>query len=144
MQSVVYSKCGSKLVRAEGKDIVVCDAVTGFVESTLTGHSGSVLSVAFSKDGTRLVSGSSDGTVKIWSAGSAGTFECESTLSGHDGWVLSVCFSPDGKQIASGSKDNTMRIWDAATGAAVGSPRRWECLKLGFLAMRLQDRCCMQ
>ena len=38
VKSVVYSKCGSKLVRAEGNDIVVCDAVTGFVESTLRGH----------------------------------------------------------------------------------------------------------
>ena len=35
VKSVVYSKCGSKLVRAEGNHVVVCDAVTGFVESTM-------------------------------------------------------------------------------------------------------------
>jgi len=35
---------------------------------TLTGHSGSVFSVAFSPDGTRVVSGSSDKLVKIWDA----------------------------------------------------------------------------
>ena len=33
---------------------------------TLAGHSGIVFSVAFSPDGTRLVSGSLDGFVKIW------------------------------------------------------------------------------
>ena len=33
---------------------------------TLTGHSGIVLAVAFSRDGTRVVSGSSDYFVKIW------------------------------------------------------------------------------
>jgi len=33
---------------------------------TLTGHSGSVISVAFSPDGTRVISGSDDKLVKIW------------------------------------------------------------------------------
>ena len=35
---------------------------------TLTGHSGTVHSVAFSPDGTRVVSGSADMLVKIWDA----------------------------------------------------------------------------
>ena len=35
---------------------------------TLTGHSGMVLSVAFSEDGKRVVSGSGDNLVKIWDA----------------------------------------------------------------------------
>ena len=35
---------------------------------TLTGHSSGVASTAFSPDGTRVVSGSGDGTVKIWEA----------------------------------------------------------------------------
>ncbi|MBQ5891984.1 MAG: hypothetical protein IIW76_05385 [Bacteroidales bacterium] len=33
---------------------------------TLKGHSYGVLSVAFSPDGTRIVSGSEDKTIKIW------------------------------------------------------------------------------
>ena len=38
VSSVSYSKCGRKLARAEGNEVVVCDAETGFVESTLAGH----------------------------------------------------------------------------------------------------------
>merc|ERR1712216_1043264 len=38
VQIVSYSKCGRKLARADGNEVVVCDAETGFVESTLTGH----------------------------------------------------------------------------------------------------------
>ena len=71
--------------------VKIWDITSGSCLSTQTGHSGPVLSAAFSKDGTRLVSGSADRTVKIWSAGSAGTFECESTLSGHDGKDGCIC-----------------------------------------------------
>ena len=42
-----------------------------------------VMSVCFSADGKFIASGSRDKTVKIWSVGSSGTFECQSTLGGH-------------------------------------------------------------
>ena len=52
----------------------------------LTYPKHSVNSVCFSADGDLLVSGSDDKTLKIWSKGSSGTFECESTLRGHSHW----------------------------------------------------------
>ena len=87
VRSVSYSKCGRKLARAEGRQVVVCDAETGFVEWVLEGHGGTVHSVAWNHDGTKLASGSLDNTVKIWSKGSSGNFECKSTLTGHTGYV---------------------------------------------------------
>ena len=48
----------------------------------LTFRNYSVTSVAWSKDG-KMASGSWDKTVKIWSVGLTGTFECQSTLTGH-------------------------------------------------------------
>ena len=45
-----------------------------------------VMSVCFSADGKFIASGSEDKTVKIWSAGSSGSFECQSTLTGHSDW----------------------------------------------------------
>ena len=80
---------------------------------TLEGHSGGVISVAFSHDSTRLASASDDSTVKIWDASSG---ECLSTLKGHSGRVRSVAFSHDSTRLASASDDGTVKIWDASSG----------------------------
>ena len=69
-------------------------------------------SVAFSPDGTRIVSGSADKTVRVWDAATGQPIG--QPLTGHTDAVSSVAFSPDGDRIASGSDDNTVRLWDAA------------------------------
>ncbi|KAE9403383.1 WD40 repeat-like protein [Gymnopus androsaceus JB14] len=86
----------------------------------LQGHDGGVYSVAFSHDGTRIVSGSSDKTVRIWDATTGA--QMGDPLQGHDHYVNSVAFSHDGTRIVSGSSDKTVRIWDATTGAQMGDP----------------------
>ena len=74
----------------------------------MEGHSDEVNSVAYSPDGTKIISGSFDKTIKIWDAN---TGECLETLEGHSGSVKSVSYSPDGKNIISGSDDKTIKIW---------------------------------
>eukprot|EP01051_Picozoa_sp_SAG22_P021859 SAG22_NODE_4998_length_1111_cov_2.028656_3_plen_103_part_01 len=64
-------------------------------------------------DGQKIVSASSDETVRVWSAV---TGECEQTLEGHSDWVMSAQFSPDGQKIVSASWDETVRVWSAITG----------------------------
>ena len=80
---------------------------------TLKGHSNWVMSVSFSPDVKRIVSGSHDNTVKVWDAA---TGQETLALKGHSNGVSSVSFSPDGKLIVSGSSDKTVKVWDATTG----------------------------
>src|SRR3954451_14694708 len=79
---------------------------------TLEAHSGSVNSVAFSGDSTRLASASYDRTVKIWDASSG---KCLQTLEGHSSSVYLVAFSGDSTRLASASGDRTIKIWDASS-----------------------------
>ena len=84
------------------------------LESTLSGHSNWVRAVAVFADGKRVMSGSYDGTVKIWDAE---TGEELRTLSGHSDWVNAVAVFADGKRVVSGCWDGTVKIWDVESGA---------------------------
>ncbi|PTD03479.1 Vegetative incompatibility protein HET-E-1, partial [Fusarium culmorum] len=89
------------------------DSEWNAVLQTLEGHTSSVNSVVFSKDGKLIASGSDDDTIKIWNVA---TGKEEQTLEGHTDSVLSVVFSKDDRLIASGSKDKTIKIWNVTTG----------------------------
>ncbi|KAG8995954.1 POC1 centriolar protein A [Tulasnella sp. 427] len=81
---------------------------------------GRIYSIAFSPDGKRIASGSSDRTMRLWDAETGQ--QLGGPLEGHTDAVDSVAFSPDGKRIASGSRDRTVRLWDAETGQQSGDP----------------------
>ncbi|KAL2138340.1 hypothetical protein VTI28DRAFT_6965 [Corynascus sepedonium] len=90
---------------------VMADNWSSYIQ-TLEGHRGSVSSVAWSYDSTRLASASADKTVKIWDPV---TGHCMSALEGHSSFVSSVAWSHDSTWLASASYDGTINIWDTAT-----------------------------
>lgn len=75
------------------------------------GHRDTVLSVAFSPAGTHVLSGSADGTARLWDLNTR-----KSQLLHHaDGYaVLSVAFSADGKQALVGDSQGTVVLHDVA------------------------------
>ena len=85
-------------------------------------HEDGVNSAAFSPDGKRIVTASSDNTTRIWEAASGKPIG--EPLKGHADKVLSAAFSPDGKRIVTASSDRTARMWDVASGEPIGEPLR--------------------
>ena len=67
-----------------------------------------VKAVAFAPDGTRILTGSSDNTARLWDAA---TGRAVATLTGHTDFVWTVAFSPDGTRVLTGSEDKTTRLW---------------------------------
>jgi WD40 repeat protein len=78
---------------------------------TLKGHTLDVLCLAFSPDGSTLVSGCEDGTIKLWDVTRGKEV---ATLKGHASEVRCVAFSADGKMLATGGADKTIKLWDVA------------------------------
>jgi len=84
---------------------------------TFTGHTGSVYSVAYSPDSTKVLTGSFDHTARLWDAATGAHLR----TFAHTAGVYSVAFSPDGTKVLTGAHtpDNTARLWNAATGALI-------------------------
>ena len=100
-------------IGSEHQDILILNAITGSQTAVLSGHTEEVSCLTFSSDGTSLVSGSDDLTVKLWDLQTGGVVK---TFSGHTSTVWSVSISPDLATIASGSDNNAICLWNIQTG----------------------------
>ncbi|MDJ1181222.1 WD40 repeat domain-containing protein, partial [Roseofilum sp. BLCC_M91] len=80
------------------------------------GHQGRVSSITITPDGSKVISGSEDNTLRVWDIA---TGESLAVLEGHQGGVYSIAITPDGSKIIAGSGDNTLRVWDIATGESL-------------------------
>merc|ERR1719265_1207514 len=89
-------------------NLVKDDEKPGVAHRRLTGHSHFVQDVAISSDGQFALSGSCDGTLRLWDLNSGTTTR---RFVGHTKDVLSVAFSADNRQIVSGSRDKSIKLW---------------------------------
>jgi len=92
---------------------IVVDRTDNQFTNVLPGHLGSVLSMAFSRDSSKVVTACEDGKVRIFSTAD---WSLAHTLAGHDGPVRWAEFSPSGKWVASAGDDKTVRVWSVASG----------------------------
>ncbi len=84
------------------------------------GHGGTVLSAAFSPDGTQILTSSADRTARLWDL--KGTQLA--LFADHKGLVRAAAFSPDGARIVTvdGAPDlstETLQLWDTRRGTRI-------------------------
>lgn len=83
------------------------------------GHDKDVWSVAFNHDGSRIASGSGDGTIILWDVEARREAK---RLVGHKDEIWSLAFSPDGSTLVSGGRDDAVILWDAHSGKPLHEP----------------------
>jgi WD40 repeat protein len=82
-----------------------------------TPHTGKVTALGFSPDGSRIVSASSDGSLKLWDVASLGSGPPVWEVDNERGWPINHCqFSWDGERVYAGDTGGLLKAWGAADG----------------------------
>ncbi|MFO0574287.1 MAG: protein kinase [Polyangia bacterium] len=95
-------------------------AVAALTEAVMTGgeiqppmlHQGRALTLTLSAQGERAVTGSDDGTAKVWELASGHEI---ATLKAHSSAISTVAFDPSGRSLVTGGSDGKIFVWDAAS-----------------------------
>ncbi|MBF2086865.1 AAA-like domain-containing protein [Thermoleptolyngbya sp. C42_A2020_037] len=78
----------------------------------LSGHTAAIMSVQYSPDGQFIASVGDDGTLRIWTRQTSGSFQSYQSILAHPASrIWSVAFSPDGQQVATAAIDRTVKVW---------------------------------
>jgi WD40 repeat protein len=111
----------------EPNTIWLWNVATGQEIAALEGHTHQVSALSFSSDGQRLVSGDSDGTIRLWDAASGKQVRLWRAAAGGLRYspvrslrypIGALALAPDGKTLASTGGD-TIRLWEVLTGQRI-------------------------
>jgi WD40 repeat protein len=107
------------------KSAGVFNVETGEMTGNVPEHADWVIDVAFSADGTRLVTGGADGKAMVWNAQSFSNRPVAELL-GHNGSISDVQFDPkDSWRITTASSDGTARTWQLAPHTVLPGSSWW-------------------
>jgi WD40 repeat protein len=120
-RAVAARSTTSTLAIANDNLVTLYDERGEQVRSTLKGHRGTIVHLAFSPDGAWLVSSARDRTARLWHVATGTT---HAVLDGHRGAVIAADFSPDGRTLLTASSDKTILVWDVPALGSAPAPLR--------------------
>jgi tetratricopeptide (TPR) repeat protein len=112
------------IATANGYPILIWDVRNKKLIAQLQGHESTVHAVAFSPDGSRLVSGGDDETVRVWDLETK-----DLLLTLRDRSIGSIAFSADGTRLASASGDKSVLIWETESPSTHYEARRTSTIR---------------
>jgi eukaryotic-like serine/threonine-protein kinase len=115
---LAMSSDGLTLAAGGSLGIWLYDTTTWEPLELLEGHADTVESIAWSPDGTHLVSGSWDGSIKVWDIATGDYIQ---TFHDLDDVPLAIIWAPDNQIVAAGTYSGTVYIWDSASGEQLAS-----------------------
>ena len=114
IHSVSFSNDGTRIVSGVGDSINIWDTTSKECTCTLEGHRKQITAVAFSFDGSKVLSASFDKKIKMWDVN---TGECISTFKGHHKPVTAIAVTNNStNKTVSVSDDGRIKIWDVEMG----------------------------
>jgi WD40 repeat protein len=108
VHAVAFSADGSRMAVGYGSEVGVWDTTTGDRQTVLTGHRKPVGALAFAPDRPVLLTGSQDGTARVWDLPAGREAACYDWALGK---VSAVAVSPDGLRAAAGG-DGEVSLFD--------------------------------
>src|SRR5262249_7472039 len=88
--------------------IHIWDTATGELLKQIDGHAASVIDLAFTRDGRRLISAAVDQTIRFWDTS---TWTETQVLRGHTDEAWAIAISEAAQLIASTGKDGRLLLW---------------------------------
>ncbi|MCC6606837.1 MAG: WD40 repeat domain-containing protein [Anaerolineae bacterium] len=116
MRAIEFSPNGDHVAFSQWYQLSAVNMLNGDQTIFSEEHSDLIAAISWYPGSSFFVSGSYDGTLRIWDLAQQDSMR---VLEGHSSDVLDVAWSPNGIYIASGSADLTTLIWSAETGEVV-------------------------
>ncbi len=111
-----FSPDSKILAIAAGPSAYLFNAETRTAGKVLRGHEREITALAFSPDGTRILTGSRDNLAALWDVASGKPL---AYYRGHSGPIIQAAYRRDGRQVATTSEDGTARLWPVDLFSAV-------------------------
>jgi WD40 repeat protein len=112
LSAVAISRDGRHVAAALGNHVRVFNQHGDIV--MVGNHGSDIGAIWFAADGRRLLTSSSDRTVRVWVLSPPPV----PILAGSAGWIREVDWSPDGQTVVTSCADGILRLWPADSGDA--------------------------